>query len=87
MKGHGEGVKRVEQDFIGVNIITAAVEHNGYHGGDAGHGGYVKIEIYCDTEMDINGEPSNELELILYGDSERENLISALKMIVAELEA
>jgi hypothetical protein len=36
--------------------------------------------------MTVNGNDCNEFELIFRGDSERETFLSALKMIVKELE-
>jgi hypothetical protein len=36
--------------------------------------------------MELNGKECDKFELVLRGDTERETLLSALKMIVKELE-
>lgn len=81
-------MRKVYQEFIDCNILALTLEHNGYCGGDAGHGGYVKIliEDLCSTCMELNGEECDKFELLFQGDSERDTLVSALKMVVNELE-
>ena len=80
--------RKVYQEFISANIIGVTLEHNGYQGGDAGHGGFVRIKIenIASTSMEVNRQESENVELIFRGDTERDTLISALKMIVKELE-
>jgi len=80
--------KKIYQEFISACAIGVSLEHNGYKGGDSGHGGFVKIEIEnltC-TDMSLNGRETEKFELLFSGDCERDVLISALKMIVKELE-
>lgn len=79
---------KIEKEFVSCNILKAELEHNGMQGGDAGHGGFVKIKLkdQSSTCMFLNGQEASEIELEVRGDSERETLIEALKMIVAELE-
>lgn len=80
--------KKIYQEFTSANIIGVELEHNGKQGGDAGHGGFVKIHIedIASTCMKLNGVECDEFELSFHGDTERETLLSALKMIVKELE-
>ena len=35
--------RKITKEFISANFLETTVEHNGCHGGDAGHGGFVKI--------------------------------------------
>ena len=80
--------KKIYQEFTSCNILGVTLEHNGFKGGDAGHGGFVSItieDLSC-TSMEVNGKKCGKLELVLRGDTERETLVSALKMIVKELE-
>jgi hypothetical protein len=80
--------KKIYREFESANILGVTLEHNGYQGGDVGHGGFVKI-IFKDlgsTYMELNGEDCKKIELLFGGDSERNTLLEALKMIVKELE-
>jgi hypothetical protein len=80
--------RKIYQEFTSHNIIGVTLEHNGFGGGDAGHGGFVKLKIknLASTDMTLNGIDCDEFELMFRGDSERETFLSALKMIVKELE-
>lgn len=80
-------VIQVEDEFQ-TEIIAATVEHNGEHGGDAGHGGYVRliVENLANSIMEINGEECDKFELELRGDSERSTLIDALTMCYTVLD-
>lgn len=80
--------KKIFQTFINANIISVTLEHNGFQGGDAGHGGFVKITIkdLSSTCMKLNGKDCESFELEFKGDAERITLLSALKMITKELE-
>jgi hypothetical protein len=78
---------KIQQDFTLCNILHVTLEHNGYQGGDAGHGGYVKMNFNNEgAAIQVNGEECEEVELIFRGDDERLTLVDALKMIVKELE-
>ena len=81
-------VRTINQEFVSANLLGVELEHNGYCGGDSGHGGYVRIKFknLCGTDMSLNGEDVQSFELMFRGDCERETLIDALKMIVAELK-
>ena len=82
-----EKSRRIYEEFWSCNGISVEVEHNGFKGGDAGHGGYVYIKI-CDlasTSMEINGF-KQDLELVLRGDTERETFVDALEFILKELK-
>ena len=80
--------RRIYQEFTSANIIGVTLEHNGLQGGDAGHGGFVRftIEDLASTSMEVNGEESEKFELLFRGDTERDTFLSALKMVVKELE-
>ncbi len=78
----------IYKEFASANIIGVTLEHNGTQGGDAGHGGYVKliIEDLASTSMLVNGVESTKFELTFKGDTERDTFLQALKMVVNELE-
>ena len=78
----------VNEEFSSLNMLSVTVEHNGYMGGDAGHGGYVKLifEDISSTCMELNGNKCDRFDFIVRGDSERDTLVASLKMIVKELE-
>jgi hypothetical protein len=80
--------KKIYQEFASANVLGVELEHNGFKGGDAGHGGFVKItlENLASTAMELNGKEADKVELVFMGDSERCTIISAFKMIVKELE-
>jgi hypothetical protein len=80
--------KKVYQEFTSSNILGVTVEHNGFQGGDEGHGGFVRIsfEDKASTSMQVNGKYCDSFEFIFRGDTERATLLSGLKMIVKELE-
>ena len=80
-------MRKVYQRFISANQLSVAVEHNGVHPGDAGHGGYVTIKLMDEgcTSMEVNGEESESVEITLRGETERETLIKALTVILREL--
>ena len=80
--------KTVYQEFTSANILGVTVEHNGFQGGDEGHGGFVRIsfENKASTSMQVNGEYCDSFDFTFLGDTERETLLSGLKMIVKELQ-
>jgi len=81
-------IKTIYKEFASANIIGVTLEHNGFQGGDAGHGGFVRLVIQnlSSTYMEVNGRISEEFELVLRGTTERETFLSALKMVVEELD-
>lgn len=80
--------KSIRKTFEDANILTATIEHNGFQGGDAGHGGYVRLTLQNDssTWMLLNGQEADKIEIEVMGDAERRTLLQALKMFVEELE-
>lgn len=80
--------RKIYQEFTSANIIAVTLEHNGFQGGDSGHGGFVEITIenLGSTCMELNDEECEKFKLVLRGDTERETFLDALKMIVKELE-
>lgn len=80
--------RKIYKEINSINRIGVTLEYNGIQGGDAGHGGFVKInfENIFATCMELNGEDCEKFELLFKGDSERETLLDALKTIVNELE-
>jgi hypothetical protein len=81
-------MRKIYKEFVDANIIGVTLEHNGFKGGDAGHGGFVKITIedMSSTAMSVNGEECKKYELLIQGDAERDTFLDAFKMIVKELE-
>jgi hypothetical protein len=82
-------VRKVYQEFVGMNILGVTVEHNGLCGGDAGHGGFVSLTFrdIGSTAMYINGMECDVFEVCFKGDSERDTLIKALEMVLSELNS
>jgi len=82
-------IKKSHERFYEANILDVTLEHNGYHDGGPGHGGYVKLKIKDEggTCMYLNNKECDEFELMFCGDSERRTFIDAFKMIVKELES
>lgn len=78
-------------------ILDVTVAHNGYGGGDSGHGSYTHITFRDGSSTDMGvrilDENENEkiiakvkeVELLFSGDAERDCLIEALEAIVHEL--
>lgn len=79
-------------EITSANIIQATIESNGYHGGDAGHGGFVSLEIKdlastcMDVEVDRSVGDLERVKLTFRGDCEKETLLAALKFFVQALE-
>jgi hypothetical protein len=78
----------VEETFTDCNILTVIVEDTGVQGGDAGHGGFVKLTLKNDscTAMSINGVDSDLIEIQFSGDAERRTFYEALKVAVKTIE-
>ncbi len=83
-------VVEVERTYTDCCIIKVKITHNGYQGGDAGHGGFVELLIkdLISTAMyvDVDGEPRAEVSFRIEGDAERHVFIRAMKDIIKELE-
>ena len=80
--------RTVISEFCDCNILSATIQHNGFCGGDAVHGGFVKLTLKDESStcMFCNGKETDFIEIIFRGDSERKTLLDALKMFVKELE-
>lgn len=85
------------QEFINGSILRVAVETNGYQGGDASRGGYLKIEFKdlgatnwnCNVDGYFEEERinlPNSVELIFRGDSEIQNFYESIKHIKEYLD-
>ena len=82
--------------FQNACMLDLMVEHNGEVSGDAGHGGFINLKLEFDSFaifVDFKGEEKvdsiNNLEsmnISILGEYERKTFISALKVIVDELE-
>jgi len=84
----GTATRKLTKEFISANVLETTVEHNGCKGGDAGHGGFVKItfnDLSC-TMMLVNGIECEEFSFEFQGSAERETLIDSLEMILDELK-
>jgi len=81
-------MRKIKEEFCSANILGLELEHNGFQGGDAGHGGYVRIKLINEgsTAMEVNDEYVDFIEFTFRGDTERQTLLMALKTIVFELE-
>lgn len=87
---NGLATRKITKEFIQANILETTVEHNGCQGGDAGHGGFVRITFrdLSGTSMEINDIDycDSEFSITFRGSSERETLIASLEMILTELK-
>lgn len=79
--------RKIYEEFVDHNILGVTIEHNGYKGGSASKGGFVKITFdnLTSTYMMINGEQTDKIILEIQGDSERDTFASAFKLIYDEL--
>ena len=85
---NGMVTRKLTKEFISANVLETTVEHNGCQGGDAGHGGFVRItfkDLSC-TSMKVNGIECEEFSFEFQGSAERETLIESLEMILDELK-
>ncbi len=82
--------------FQNACILDLMVEHNGEVSGDAGHGGFINLKLEFDSfaiDVDFKGEEKADsinnlqsMSISILGEYERKTFISALKIIVDELE-
>lgn len=85
------------QEFINFSIFEVTIETNGYHGGDAGHGGFLKVEFKDSSatgwecivdkydEYEKTEQPRS-VKLTFRGDSEIENFYESIKYIKEYLD-
>ena len=85
---NGLATRKLTKEFASMNILETTVEHNGCQGGDAGHGGFVRITFkdVSSTSMEVNGVECEEFSFEFKGSTERETLIASLDMILTELK-
>lgn len=83
----GEDIPTFRTDFSSCNILEVEVGTNGYHGGDAGHGGrtYFALRDICGTCMETR-LLEDGIELKLAGDCELDTLIASLEFAVQTLK-
>lgn len=85
------------QEFINASILEITVDTNGYQGGDASRGGFLKVRFKnlgaTNWECSVNGYFEKErinlpksVELIFRGDSEIENFYESIKHIKEYLD-
>lgn len=89
----GTEITTFSRDIISTNLIQIEAGTNGFHGGDTDMGGrtYFRIENKGATDISVftrndRWGSTEELEVILGGDSELVTIIQALKFIVKVLE-
>ena len=71
----------------GLVMYNLEIIHNGIQGGDAGHGGFVVINLRdFDGTFYVNGKETTALTIRVEGDAERKALIDILSSIIYELE-
>ena len=87
-KYDGVVIKKSTKVFTSMNILETTVEHNGCQGGDAGHGGFVRITFkdVSSTSMEVNGVECEEFSFEFKGSTERDTLVESLEMILTELK-
>lgn len=90
-------IRKVKKEISSANILNVTVEHNGFQGGDTGHGGFVKItledhgstDMRCKVKSDVEEcdyQDVESIELFFGGDTERDTLTEALEIILTELK-
>jgi hypothetical protein len=86
---NGMTTRKITKEFASMNILETTVEHNGYHGGDAGHGGFVRITFkdVSSTSMEVNGVECEEFSITFKGSTERTTFVESLQFILDELKS
>jgi hypothetical protein len=85
----GMTTRKITKEFISANFLETTVEHNGCQGGDAGHGGFIKItfENISSTMMLVNGERCEKFSFEFQGSAERQTFVESLQFILDELKS
>lgn len=80
--------KLTEIDLVGCNIMKVSLLHNGSGYGNSGRGPFVKIKFENEacTEMLLNGKEVDDFTIEFRNNSERDQLITALELILNELK-
>lgn len=65
-----ENERKVNKEIVSMNMFDVVVHHNGYKGGDAGHGGFVGIKFkgFQNTALDITVRGGQEIKQIHHSD-------------------
>lgn len=81
-------VRTVAFEINSANILEVIVSHNGFQGGDSGHGGFVSLTFndIASTDMSVDGEQREAFEIKFRGDCERSTLVLALEAVIKELK-
>ncbi len=89
----GTHLRTFTREITDANILEVEAGTTGYKGGDSGHGGrtYFRIKDLASTDMRVNTVTdcfghTDELEVVLGGDTELSTIIKALKFITRVLE-
>jgi hypothetical protein len=71
--------RNVSKSIVSANILDVDVTHNGYQGGDAGHGGFVKIKLSNGDStaygVEVRFGGSTEVQHIHHADPKGEGFI------------
>ena len=81
--------KIYEKQIWGASILEVAAGTTGYGGGDSGHGGRTWIKIADGASSDFNcswDAHKKELQIMLGGDSELDNIIKAFEFVANTLK-
>lgn len=89
----GTHLRTFNREITDANILEVEAGTTGYKGGDSGHGGrtYFRIKDLASTDMRVKTVTdcfghTDELEVVLGGDTELSTIIKALKFITRVLE-
>lgn len=89
----GTHLRTFTREITDANILEVEAGTTGYKGGDSGHGGrtYFRIKDLASTDMRVKTVAdcfghTDELEVVLGGDTELSTIIKALKFITRVLE-
>lgn len=90
-KYDGVVIRKSTKVFTSMNILETTVEHNGFQGGDAGHGGYVTVTFtdLSGTSMEVNGVDfcGEQFSITFKGSTERQTFVESLQFILDELKS
>lgn len=79
-------MKELKKIFDGDAVINSLeITHNGLKGGDAGSGGFVRIQIYSSSEIICDQINENSIHINVAGDAERRVLARCFLEIANEL--
>jgi hypothetical protein len=81
-----KGGSLFSREFSDANILEAAVDTNGFQGGDTGHGGETRIWLQDLGSTDMEVKPNGRGVIITFrGDAELRTLIRALYWMAWQL--